>query len=390
MKYGVLWRKSTKNIGDDMQSYAASLYLPQIDYMVDVKELDTFEVPDDEPVATIMSFWYMWHKWNWPPSKHLYPMWMGMHYSDLQRGRPDGMVCKYEYIVDGVGRDYFRMYEPIGCRDYYTQKAFEKLGISSYFSGCITLTLPRRDIPPADHDYVVVVGVETAVKKAIQNQLKGTGIEVKVIEPTRPEHSDTLTWEERKAEVIEMLETYQNAKCVITFRLHCALPSLALGTPVLLVRSSFKSPRFNPYKNWLHTAKPEQVIAGEYRDFILNPPKNPDNFKETRDQIDKNVKEFIAKAQAETLKASEIFQPPYTEQEKLEWQNKMMKESLDKYFRIVNQNTSTINKLNKTIDKLNNSFETVDPEVKGTEVVAMYNRHPKAFHTMQKLYHLFR
>ena len=41
MKYGVLWRKTTKNIGDDMQSYAASLWLPSVDYMVDIEDMET-------------------------------------------------------------------------------------------------------------------------------------------------------------------------------------------------------------------------------------------------------------------------------------------------------------------------------------------------------------
>ena len=68
MKYGVLWRKTTMNIGDDIQSYAQSVWLPQVDYMVDIEELDAFHSDNDEPVATIMSSWYMWQKWNWPPS----------------------------------------------------------------------------------------------------------------------------------------------------------------------------------------------------------------------------------------------------------------------------------------------------------------------------------
>ena len=53
MKYGVLWRKTTKNIGDDIQSYAESVWLPSVDYMVDIEELDSFKAEDDEPVAGI-------------------------------------------------------------------------------------------------------------------------------------------------------------------------------------------------------------------------------------------------------------------------------------------------------------------------------------------------
>ena len=121
MKYGVLYRKTTKNIGDDMQSYAAEQWLPHTDYLVDIEAMDSFKADDDEPVATIMSAWYMWEKWNWPPSKYVYPLWIGLHYNDIQRGRPRGMPSKFEYIESGPGKEYLKRFEPIGCRDYYTQ-----------------------------------------------------------------------------------------------------------------------------------------------------------------------------------------------------------------------------------------------------------------------------
>lgn len=59
MKYGVLYRKTTRNIGDDVQSYAEKCFLPRVDYMVDIEDLEGFKSEDDEPVATIMSAWYM-------------------------------------------------------------------------------------------------------------------------------------------------------------------------------------------------------------------------------------------------------------------------------------------------------------------------------------------
>ncbi|MBQ4206924.1 MAG: polysaccharide pyruvyl transferase family protein, partial [Clostridia bacterium] len=140
MKYGVLWRKTTKNIGDDVQSYAASLWLPSVDYMVDIEDMEHFTAENDEPVATIMSAWYMWHKWYWPPSKHVYPLWIGFHYNDILRGRPRGMQSRFEYVDNGPGWEYLKNYEPIGCRDYYTQGVLDNMGIKNYYSGCVTLT----------------------------------------------------------------------------------------------------------------------------------------------------------------------------------------------------------------------------------------------------------
>ena len=332
MKYGVLWRKTTKNIGDDVQSYAASLWLPSVDYMVDIEDMEHFTAENDEPVATIMSAWYMWHKWYWPPSKFVYPLWIGFHYNDILRGRPSGMQSRFEYVDNGPGWEYLKNYEPIGCRDYYTQGVLDNFGIKNYYSGCVTLTLPRRDIPKPEREYVCLVGVSKDVEKAVRKQLKGTGIDVKVLPPTRPEPSTNLTWEERRDEVISYLDTYQNAKCVITFRLHCSLPCLALETPVLLVRDSFKSVRFDPYKDFLHHAYPKDVINGDYRDFMLNPPANPDAYKPVREGLCKTIRAFIEDCEKETRTATELNRLHTDPVELLQWQKNTMQKTLDNFF----------------------------------------------------------
>ena len=331
MKYGIVYRKTSKNIGDDIQAYAASQWLPSVDYMIDLEALDSFEAEDDEPVAAIMSAWYMWAKWHWPPTKSLYPLWIGLHYNDQLRDRKRGMPAKFEYIADGPGKEYLKKYEPIGCRDPYTQGELDKLGIKNYFSGCVTLTMQRRDLPKPKKEYVVLVDVGPKVEKAVRKQLKGTGIDVKVVASTRKKRMPNLTWEQRKAHVEKMLETYQNAKCAITFRLHCSLPCLALGTPVLLCRSIFNSIRFQPYMDWMHKATPDQVINGEFRDFMLNPPENPDDYKPVRENLIKLCKDFVEKAKKETRKASEIYETQYSEIDVLRWQTETMKKTLDNY-----------------------------------------------------------
>ena len=331
MKYGVLWRKTTKNIGDDMQSYAESLWYPQVDYMVDVEDLDGFHAADDEPVACIMSAWYMWHKWNWPPSKSIYPLWVGFHYNDAHRGRPRGMPSKWEYL-DGIGRDYMLAHAPIGCRDPSTVESLQQRGIPAYFSGCITLTLPQREKKTPERPYVCVVGVDKAVEKKIKRFYKDSGIDVKVIAPTRPEPSGNLSWDVRKAQVEEMLDLYQNAVAVYTFRLHCTLPTLALGTPVLLIRKSFQSDRFVPYKDFVHHCTNKAFLEGQFDDWMRNPPPNSDAYLPVRRQLEETVSAFIEQCKAETRKASELCKTTFTDDELMRWQNETMKLTLHNYF----------------------------------------------------------
>ena len=42
MKYGLIVYKDTENIGDDVQSYVATKYLPRIDYIIDRDNVTSF------------------------------------------------------------------------------------------------------------------------------------------------------------------------------------------------------------------------------------------------------------------------------------------------------------------------------------------------------------
>lgn len=331
MKYGVLWRKTTKNIGDDMQSYAESLWYPQVDYMIDIEDLDGFRSEDDEPVACIMSAWYMWHKWNWPPAREIYPLWVGFHYNDAHRGRPRGMPSKWEYL-EGLGHDYLLAHAPIGCRDPSTVDALQQRGIPAYYSGCITLTLPQRERKTPERPYVCVVGVDKRVEAYIKRFYKDSGIDVKVVAPTRPEPSGNLSWEVRKAQVEEMLDLYQNAVAVYTFRLHCTLPTLALGTPVLLIRKSFKSDRFVPYQDYVHHCTDAAFLSGSFDDWLRDPPPNPDTYLPVRRQLEETVSAFIEQTKRETRKASELCKTSFSQEDLMLWQNETMKLTLHNYF----------------------------------------------------------
>ncbi|MHB9292886.1 hypothetical protein Holit_01999 [Hollandina sp. SP2] len=49
-------------------------------------------------------------------------------------------------MLSPAGIKYLKKHEPIGCRDYGTVKLLGKYGINAYFSGCLTLTLGRKNL----------------------------------------------------------------------------------------------------------------------------------------------------------------------------------------------------------------------------------------------------
>lgn len=135
--------------------------------------------------------------------------------------------------------DYLRHFEPIGCRDYHTVKLLRKRGILAYLNGCMTATLPRRtdlngtktylvDIPQDYYSYIPDYIKENAV---VTSQVL---------------HSCDNPEEEIKKRLDEYAS---NASLIITTRLHCALPCVAMGLPVVLMKEhySFRFPTISRY-----------------------------------------------------------------------------------------------------------------------------------------------
>ncbi len=330
MKYGILIHKYSHNIGDDIQSYATSLFLPSIDYIVDREELDTFKSKNDELVAIIMNAWFLWKKWNWPPSNFIIPKLTGVHVASWGIDKW-GSPLKDEFM-EGIGGEWLKAYSPVGCRDNNTLEICKKYEIESYLSGCITLTLPKQKIVTPKKEYICVVDLPYLIERKVRKIAKKKNLEVKVISHDLDYDSDELTWEERKKHVEDLLTIYQNAKCVVTIRLHVALPCLAMETPVLCIRDDIKeNDRFSPYNQYLYCTTGNEFLKGKYKYDISNPPKNKEDYKKMRQDIIDNVTQFIKYTQNENMKDEDYVKIQYTEDEKNKWQTKLMKYTLNKW-----------------------------------------------------------
>ena len=120
-----------KNIGDYIQSLAGAQYLPRIDEYYD---RDDPEI-EGEITKMIMNAWYMWNPEKFPVFERIIPLPISMHISPMI----SDILFKNEKVIN-----WFKKYEPIGCRDIGTTELLKSNGIRSYFSGCLTLTLGRK------------------------------------------------------------------------------------------------------------------------------------------------------------------------------------------------------------------------------------------------------
>lgn len=68
VKYA-LYKYSTENIGNDIQSIAVRRFLPRVDYLIDRDRIGDWHNPNpDEKVRLIANGWYMKSPFCWPPT----------------------------------------------------------------------------------------------------------------------------------------------------------------------------------------------------------------------------------------------------------------------------------------------------------------------------------
>ena len=327
MKFGILYNKSNMNIGDDIQAYATERFLPKIDCYIDRENIDSFRTENGEPVAVIMNAWYMWRKWNWPPSDYIYPLMVGFHYADHQLANQwYGSPIKYQFL-EGIGGDYLNAFGPVGCRDLFTLNNLKAIGVNAYFSGCITMTIPKMPKRKDKGQYICVVDVVKEAREKFRADF-GDKIEIREISHLR-QRNETIPWEERKKSVEELLTVYQNARCVITRRLHCALPCLAMGVPVLLVRGSEDNTRFDPYYELLHRITVDEFMNDDFEYDFLNPPENKSDYKQYADNLTKTVTRFVAAAEGDNRSREELRLNSYSERDVINWRHDVMKNALE-------------------------------------------------------------
>ena len=349
MNIGLLYNKRTTNLGDDIQTYALENLLPRVDAMVDRENMNTNGHFKNQPTATVMAAWFMGRKWQWPPADCLRPLFTSFHYTDFTNYPNKYFRSEFQYI-SGPGAEYLKAWGPIGCRDLFTMEQLQARGIDAYFSGCVTLTLPKQPVTKDAGKYVCLVDVPKAVENKIREIYKDTDKEIRVMTHL-VKASNHLTAAHRRTAVEKILTTYQNAYCVITKRLHVTLPCLAMGTPVVLVNAKMDPTRFRPYKDWVPSMTPDEFLERDVADLLLNPKPNSTEYLPYREALIKQITEFAQMA----IGADDILPRhplPYTQAEYLQWHHDMMEENLQRWFQQSKEVFKELNEAQAQIKKL--------------------------------------
>ena len=236
--------------------------------------------------------------------------------------------------------DFFKKHQPVGCRDYNTLKMLQGKGIKAYFSYCLTSTLDikykstkiRKGVYIVDPLYSQDFGIikKFNLKKLIFSppfkklfKLKDVVFPKSKIEDFIPK--DVIIRSEKIEHYINgetdhnvlmrlaknLLNKYAGAKLVITSRIHCAIPCLSLGTPVLFILKGLSDEdqhmsRFRgilDHINILTLQNKEELntLFGKKMNCYHpneidwdSPPKNPLTFKKLAEDLKKKCYEYIS------------------------------------------------------------------------------------------------
>jgi hypothetical protein len=266
----------TDNLGDEIQSIAARRFLPTVDYNVERDSISDFRSRNGERVALVMNGWFIYNPEKWPPSPDLVPLPVAMHVTDEAR----------RAFLSRASMDWLMAHGPIGARDAATLEFLQGAGIDAYFSGCVTLTLDRPPVP-RDDDLIVL---NDLTGEAATRIWFGTSKKVIITTHARFANPDPAA---RFARAQELLEIYARASCVVTSRLHCALPCLAIGTPVLLLDVAPDQYRFSGLGDFVNRAGVADFEAGKC-DWDWNAPApNPERHLEYRRRLTHTLRDFV-------------------------------------------------------------------------------------------------
>ncbi len=231
-------KASTENLGDYIQILACLRLLETLDLRPGIyldRDTELASAPalssGSSRVVLPLSGWFKHMAGadpQWPPHERIVPVFIGFHV------RPH--MCPA--LLEPRSIDYMKAHGPVGCRDPFTKHLLEEKGVSTYLSYCLSLTFAKR-APHEVGDRVVVASRDREIIDLLPSEYRNDHVYLNHY-TVRDRFSDYL------AEAKNILAFYRTgARLVITTFLHCALPCIAMGIPVI---AFLPKPRYDGQK----------------------------------------------------------------------------------------------------------------------------------------------
>jgi hypothetical protein len=215
---------STENLGDHIQILAAEKLLRRLGLVPEVRidrdhDIATGAAIKDRPhpLGILLNGWFKSNPADWPPHPTLVPVYLGFHIRLYQAPT----------LTSSGALEHYRRFGPVGCRDRYTLSLLRSLGVDAFLSHCLSLTLPRRLDDAENQTETYIVSRESRVLDYLPASIRSSKFIC--------HHSGSTDFDSNLARALELLELYRStARLIVTTLLHCALPAIAMGIPVVV------------------------------------------------------------------------------------------------------------------------------------------------------------
>jgi hypothetical protein len=215
-------RVSTENLGDHIQIIAGERMLQRaglsparwVDRDDEIAEVP----PNGERTGILLNGWFKTNPEQWPPHPDYVPLYLGFHIRLFQSPSLTSPGSLVHYRKNG----------PIGCRDRYTLSLLRAHDVEAFLSHCLSLCFPRRLPDPSTQTEVFVASRDETLLEHLPDEVG-------------PYHfishySNSRDFSLNMDAARKLLETYRTrAKLIVTSMLHCALPAIAMGIPVVVL-----------------------------------------------------------------------------------------------------------------------------------------------------------
>ena len=166
--------------------------------------------------------------------------------------------------------------QPIGCRDEFTMNNMRKHNILAYLSGCVTATLPKRKKEPKNSK-IFFVDVPEKIIPFIPDALKANAEFTSHLIPVNKIPIDEAEAKRLDNVAAARFERYKNeATLVVTSRLHCAAPCMAMGIPVIVVVNNCGD-TFGWLDKFLHIYTPDEFNKIDWQPKAVEYEKHKEN-----------------------------------------------------------------------------------------------------------------
>jgi mannosyltransferase OCH1-like enzyme len=222
---------STKNVGDHIQllgledilrrqGFAPSV---RLDRDRDLAGGDWLQnAPENLPI--LINGWLMHRPAAWPPHPRLNATLFGVFFQ----------MASAPHLVEQPALDYYSTRPAIGCRDPFTMNLLRNRGVDAYLSHCASMGLPRR-LPDRRQTETFVVAPDEALLTELRSDpgfMTAIGEDAVALS----HYTDSADFDANIALARDLLETYRTrARLIVTTMLHCALPAIAMGIPVIVI-----------------------------------------------------------------------------------------------------------------------------------------------------------